>query len=298
MKTLDRPLDDDDRAMADLADVRDWRRIGGPHTGETGPIPVRKLIRRVKSGTSWKPWPVNRKTVIDDQLDGWGFLTRRKTELAVYDDQILPHSPFSGWVAFAIEPWDVDAAAAGLDEHWPAKFDLARRHWEIRRTSEPKAPRTSSMSGHPVRARTAATWRSGTHRAQRSTCTATNRADLATLVDGGARVRDGRTLDDTLSDDDPVPDAAGRTIYRIVQEGITNARKHAPGSALAIELAGSPDDGIDVTLRNPLGFGAAVPGSGLGLVGLAERAELRGGRLEHGRDGAAFVLHGWIPWAA
>ena len=67
--------------------------------------------------------------MIDDQLDGWGFLTRRNTELAVYDDQILPHSPFSGWVAFAIGPDDIDAAVAGLDEHWPAKFDLARRHW-------------------------------------------------------------------------------------------------------------------------------------------------------------------------
>ena len=129
MKTLDRPLDDDDHAMADLAEVRDWRRVGGPQTGRTGPDPVRALIRRVKSATSWQPWPVSRKTVIDDDLDGWGFLTRRKTELAVYDDQILPHSPFSGWVAFAIEPGDIDAAVAGLDEHWPAKFDLARRHW-------------------------------------------------------------------------------------------------------------------------------------------------------------------------
>jgi hypothetical protein len=127
MKTIDRPLDDDDRAMADLAEVRDWRRLAGP--GGTGPVPVRRLIRRVKSATSWKPWPISRRTVIDPQLDGWGFLTRRDTELAVYDDQVLPHSPFSGWVAFALEPDDVDAAAAGLDEHWPAKFDLACRHW-------------------------------------------------------------------------------------------------------------------------------------------------------------------------
>jgi signal transduction histidine kinase len=51
-------------------------------------------------------------------------------------------------------------------------------------------------------------------------------------------------------------------------------------------------------LRNPLGFGTATPGAGLGLVGLTERAELRGGRLEARREGASFVLHGWIPWAA
>ena len=105
-------------------------------------------------------------------------------------------------------------------------------------------------------------------------------------------------VDDRLDPGAPVPDAAGRTIYRIVQEGLTNAHKHAPGSALTIELSGSPETGIDVVLRNPLGFGSTTPGSGLGLVGLTERAELRGGRLEHGRDGAAFVLRGWIPWAA
>jgi signal transduction histidine kinase len=98
---------------------------------------------------------------------------------------------------------------------------------------------------------------------------------------------------------DPVPDAVGRTVYRIVQEGITNARKHAPGALLTVRVSGSPDDGIDVLLRNPVGFGPTrTPGAGLGLVGLTERAELRGGRLEHGRDGGVFVLHGWIPWAA
>ena len=102
--------------MADIAEVRDWRRVGGPRAGETGPVPVPRLIRRVKSATSWKPWPINRKTVIDDQLDGWGFLTRRKTELAVYDDQVLPHSPFSGWVAFAIEPEDVEAGQVVADD--------------------------------------------------------------------------------------------------------------------------------------------------------------------------------------
>ncbi|MDN4160360.1 sensor histidine kinase [Nocardioides abyssi] len=97
----------------------------------------------------------------------------------------------------------------------------------------------------------------------------------------------------------PVPDVVGRTVYRIVQEGITNARKHAPGALLRIELDGSPDDGLAVRLCNPLGFGMAVtPGAGLGLVGLAERAALRGGRLEHRREGGAFVLEGWLPWTA
>lgn len=123
-------------------------------------------------------------------------------------------------------------------------------------------------------------------------------ADLGELV---AEAREGGltvTLDDRVGSPGQVPDAVGRTVYRIVQEGITNVRKHAPGSTLTVELRGSPDEGLDVVLRNPLGFGSQTPGSGLGLVGLAERAELRGGRLEARREGASFVLRGWIPWAA
>ncbi len=124
-------------------------------------------------------------------------------------------------------------------------------------------------------------------------------ADLPLLVDeardAGLNVR----YVDRLDEQAVVPDVVGRTLYRIIQEGITNARKHAPGAELAIELGGSPDGGIDITLSNPIGFGpTTTPGSGLGLIGLSERAELRGGRLEHRRDGASFVLHAWIPWAA
>lgn len=124
--------------------------------------------------------------------------------------------------------------------------------------------------------------------------------DLPRLVD---EARDsGLDLDYVdLVDGDavPVPDAVGRTLYRIVQEGITNARKHAPGARLSIRVSGSPEDGIDIRLCNPVGFGStATPGSGLGLIGLTERAELRGGRIEHRRDGSTFLLHGWIPWAA
>jgi signal transduction histidine kinase len=123
-------------------------------------------------------------------------------------------------------------------------------------------------------------------------------ADLPQLVaqasQSGVRVE----LEDFVSDRS-VPDAVGRTVYRIVQEGITNARKHAPGALLTIQVSGSADHGIDVLLRNPVGFGPShTPGAGLGLIGLAERAELRGGRLDHGRDGSTFVLHGWIPWAS
>ena len=125
-------------------------------------------------------------------------------------------------------------------------------------------------------------------------------SDIAALIaesrDHGLNVE---FSDDVDRSSDAVPDAVGRALYRIIQEGLTNATKHAPGALVTIALKGSPDDGIDVLIRNPLGFTAtSAPGAGLGLVGLAERAELRGGTLVHGREGALFVLRGSIPWTA
>jgi signal transduction histidine kinase len=106
-------------------------------------------------------------------------------------------------------------------------------------------------------------------------------------------------LDDRLTDPDGLPDVVGRTVYRVVQEGITNARKHAPGAVLSVAVSGDPGGGVDVVLRNPLGFHrATTPGSGLGLVGLRERAQLRGGELEKRVDDGVFELRAWLPWAA
>ena len=123
-------------------------------------------------------------------------------------------------------------------------------------------------------------------------------ADLDGLVDEARRA--GLRVDWTADvADAPVPDTTGRTLYRVVQEGITNARKHAPGAEVSIALHGSPDAGIDVAITNPLGFGpSAAPGAGLGLVGLAERAALAGGRIEHRAVSGRFELRCWIPWAA
>ncbi|HYN96918.1 MAG TPA: histidine kinase [Pilimelia sp.] len=100
------------------------------------------------------------------------------------------------------------------------------------------------------------------------------------------------------------PDSVSRTAYRIVQEGLTNARKHAPGCAVTVGLAGAPGGPLHVRLRNPLGPpppGPAIPGSRSGLVGLAERVSLAGGRFEQGvrrEPGGmlAFHLEAWLPW--
>ena len=98
-----------------------------------------------------------------------------------------------------------------------------------------------------------------------------------------------------------VPDGTGRTAYRIVQEGLTNARKHAPGTTVRVEVDGEAGTGLVIAIRNawPVAGSpaAAIPGTGTGLVGLAERAALAGGRLAHGRTAEnEFVLTAWLPW--
>ena len=123
-------------------------------------------------------------------------------------------------------------------------------------------------------------------------------ADVAALVEEARASGQNVEFVDGLGTAAP-GDAAGRTVYRIVQEGLTNASKHAPGAVVEVEVTGDPEAGIDVRVRNPLGFGPSrTPGAGLGLVGLAERTHLRGGRLEHRKLRGHFVLHAWIPWPA
>ncbi|MGH3282070.1 MAG: sensor histidine kinase [Trebonia sp.] len=98
-----------------------------------------------------------------------------------------------------------------------------------------------------------------------------------------------------------LPDTAGRTVYRVVQEGLTNARKHAPGEPVQVTLGGGPGAGLDVSVVSRLGsppVPAAVPGAGTGLIGLAERLELAGGTLDWRNSGSGFRLHAWLPWPA
>jgi signal transduction histidine kinase len=98
---------------------------------------------------------------------------------------------------------------------------------------------------------------------------------------------------------DAAPAAVGRTAYRIVQEGLTNARKHARGARVSVTVRAEPGGGLHVELRNPCPQDSAgIPGAGAGLIGLAERARLAGGRLEHGRAGEEFTLRAWLPWPA
>nr|WP_107481876.1 histidine kinase [Streptomyces sp. JHA26] len=102
-----------------------------------------------------------------------------------------------------------------------------------------------------------------------------------------------------VTDPAAVPASVGRTAYRVAQEALTNARKHAPGTEVALSVTGAPGDGLAVSVRNgpPEGDVPGVPGSGQGLIGLTERATLAGGTLEHGptADGG-FEVRARLPW--
>ncbi|MFQ3558648.1 histidine kinase [Streptomyces gramineus] len=126
-------------------------------------------------------------------------------------------------------------------------------------------------------------------------------AALDTLVGESRQAGMKVTLDNHVGDPSAVPASVGRTAYRIAQEGLTNARKHAPGTEVTVRVTGAPGDGLDITVRNPAPEAEVphVPGSGQGLIGLTERATLAGGRLAHRATGdGGFEVRAWLPWGA
>jgi signal transduction histidine kinase len=124
--------------------------------------------------------------------------------------------------------------------------------------------------------------------------------DLPALVDQSRRAGMPVAIENRLADLGAVPAGIGRHAYRIAQEGLTNARKHAPGAEVRVMMDGAPGTGLTVEVRNQLprnASAAQVRGAGAGLVGLNERVDLVQGRLEHGPtpDGD-FRLRAWLPW--
>jgi signal transduction histidine kinase len=118
---------------------------------------------------------------------------------------------------------------------------------------------------------------------------------LEEVREAGARIE----LDDRVGEPAAVPERIGRHAYRIIQEGLTNARKHAPDARVRIALGGRAGDELTVEVRNPVAVGAParLPGSGAGLIGLTERVALVGGELEHGVVDGDFRLLARLPWS-
>lgn len=117
---------------------------------------------------------------------------------------------------------------------------------------------------------------------------------IADVREAGSPVR----LDDGGLAGRQFPETLSRTAFRIVQEALTNARKHAPGEPVAVRLSGTAGGVLEVEIRNPLGDRvSAAPSPGVGLLGLAERAGLAGGTVTHGpRPDGSFVVTASLPW--
>jgi signal transduction histidine kinase len=129
--------------------------------------------------------------------------------------------------------------------------------------------------------------------------------DLPALVDESRRAGMSVLLECAVGGDE-LPQTLGRTVYRLVQEALTNARKHAPGQLVTIDLTADHDVGVRLTVTNRPRVGGAEfrqrrqpdqVGSGTGLIGLGERVTLAGGTLRHGPlPGGGFQLTAQLPW--
>ena len=150
--------------------------------------------------------------------------------------------------------------------------------------------------------------------------------DLREVVDGVLAAHQPLSSSIYLDRAAQADEVLSRAVYRIVQESLTNARKHSPGTSVQLRVEGGPDTGIDITCSNRIsrtepeahkaeageapqaaaadrgtasGPGVVVgdPQSGSGLRGMAQRAAICGGTFHAGPDGQGrFVVSAHLPW--
>ncbi|MCO1599421.1 histidine kinase [Micromonospora sp. RHAY321] len=128
-------------------------------------------------------------------------------------------------------------------------------------------------------------------------------ADLGAMVDAARRAGLPVTLDAELADDERVPAPVGLAAYRIVQEGLANAARHAAGAAvrvtvrtdrstLAVRVRNAPPDDVDA---RP----GTEAGAGHGLTGMRERATSLGGTFTAGPlPGGGYEVAAELPYEA
>ncbi|MGO0576438.1 sensor histidine kinase [Ornithinimicrobium panacihumi] len=122
-------------------------------------------------------------------------------------------------------------------------------------------------------------------------------ADLAKVIDDMAE--SGGPVASTVflqqaEEADPV---LSHSVYRIVQELLTNARKHAPEQLVKLRVSGGPATGVAIEASNPVPRGHAINPSGSGLNGIAERVEILGGTMEVPREDGRFSVRVLLPWS-
>lgn len=93
----------------------------------------------------------------------------------------------------------------------------------------------------------------------------------------------------------PLPPGVDLTAYRLVQEGLTNARKHSNARRTEVRLRYEVD-AIEIQVCDDGTGAAAVHDGGHGLVGMRERVSIYGGEFEAGpRAGGGYRLRARLP---
>lgn len=113
-------------------------------------------------------------------------------------------------------------------------------------------------------------------------------------VDIGALVTQFRDAGVPVTVEPAEPPAIGEAAYRVVEEGLTNAAKHAPGQPVSVSLR-TEGDTLLVTVSNPAPPASPASTGGRGLPGLDERVRLAGGLLHHGRADGRYRLTAMLP---
>ena len=121
-------------------------------------------------------------------------------------------------------------------------------------------------------------------------------ADIPRLLDESRAAGVHIDLIDRIREPATAPAGLGRTAFRVVQEALTNARRHAPGRPVRVELDGAAGGQLRIEVSNRLPAHPTGTVTGSGLIGLAERAQLAGGELTIERDGGEFRLRVCLPW--
>lgn len=124
-------------------------------------------------------------------------------------------------------------------------------------------------------------------------------ADLRTLLEESMAA--GSIVAATVFVDPAIDPALSAAAYRITQEMLTNARRHAPGSPIRLDLSADPGEGLRIGVANRLPDGAVAPlQPGGGLTGISERAAQFGGQSWAwiDEDEHAFRALAQLPWRA
>jgi signal transduction histidine kinase len=125
---------------------------------------------------------------------------------------------------------------------------------------------------------------------------ATTAADVPALVAATAAAGCAASLEvsGSLAEVEPI---TGLAVYRVVQESLANAARHAPGAAVRVSVAVGAAD-VEVTVADTGAQTRPRGAAGVGLVGMRERVEALGGTLSAGRTEAGWTVRAVLPRAA